>query len=286
MTDVASVDDSGSGTAKEEADGTRAARRSRRWLGVVLVALAGIGAAVLIAPSPPGAEERVRSATRHLHDASPFALHLQMTLEKPDGSTYTVTSNATVDDGSDHAHQELADVIGPGDLEIVTEARKLYVSVPEALQAAVGARWLRVDARSRAAARGAGFGPLPDPLTVLHALDGATRVSDETIADDLRHRSFLVDLDAIRTRDEDGEDRAAVLAGLGRSLEGDVWLDADGRARRVHLVADLGDRGRIDALLDVTSIGEPVAFGIPRGTDVRIVADVDEALALLSRPAE
>src|SRR5688500_4383743 len=138
---------------------------------VAVVLLAAIAAVLLREPVPPTVR-RLRGAPSLVHGADPVRLRLELSLVNPDGTMRSVDMESEIDEERDRAHTTLADVIGPGDLELVAQGSVLYLSVPDARQEELGARWLRVAADSRAAARGAGVGPLPDPLTVLHALEG------------------------------------------------------------------------------------------------------------------
>ena len=259
-------------------------RRGSRAIGaaMLLVLAAGVAAIVLRDDSDP-AEVRVRSAPRHVLGDGPVRLELVLTLVD-EGVARAVESSAEVDAATGRAHTTLADVVGPGDLELVAEGSILYVSVPEAKQQAIGARWLRVSTDSEAAARGAGVGPLPDPLTVLHSLEGATDVDEVATQDGLRLYRFEISVGALADGGDDRVAWAEVLSPLGSTLSGEAYLDDDGRPRRVRVRSELPGGRTIVGLLDVEVIGEGLTIGVPDGEAVRGVDTVAEALRIVSEP--
>jgi hypothetical protein len=260
-------------------------RRRGLLFGVVLLVLAiGVAALVLRDDLGPGLRA-LHAAPMRIRDAGPVRLELELSLVYPDRSGKTVTSTAEIDDERDRAHVELADVIGPGDLELVAQGEVLNLSVPAALQEELGVRWLRVAVDSAAAARGAGVGPLPDPLTILHALEGARGRVETTDADrDLTLYRFEVSVRELA--DRGGDDRVAwaeVLYPLGPTLAGEAYLDDEGRPRRIRLTSDLGERGTIVALLDVETITEGITIGLPPTDATLGVETIAEALRMVTR---
>jgi hypothetical protein len=251
------------------------------------VLLFAAGLAVLLLPS---SEDRRRDALREAPDRvighGPVRLALRLSLVDAGGTARTVAMTSEIDAAAERAHTRLAEVIGPGDLELVALGRILFLSVPEARSEALGARWLRVDAGSLAAARGAGVGPLPDPLTVLHSLEGTTGdVERVRRSGDLTLYRFAIATETLAGLDgSDHEAWAATLLPLGPRMSGEAYLDGDGFPRRMRLVSDLEARGRIVAVLDIDEIRQGITIGVPPDDATREVETVAEALRLVSDP--
>lgn len=270
-----------------------ARRGSRsRWL-PVLVALVLAGGLAAAATLVPGYENRritgrLVRAVEAADRSGSYALTLRLSLVDPSGRSTSTDASADVDVTADRAHVRLPPVVGPGNLELVSQGTILFLSIPAERQAAVGgARWVRVNARSTAVARGAEVGPLPDPMTIRAALAGVTgpverigsRRIDGVAATGYRATVSIRELEARLAQPGRAHVRSLRRLGPDR-LRAEVWLDKAGRARSLRLTASLGREGKVIAHLRVGGFGAPVVIGIPPNDAVHPAATVAEALAV------
>jgi hypothetical protein len=236
---------------------------------VALVLLGGLAAArLLVGRSEREAVSLVRGAPGRARKAKFFAMSLTVSYEAPGQQAKHTESTGELAVDAGRAHLRLFPVLADRQLELVSDAHTLYVSIPYDRQPQHGgARWLRVDAGSVEAAQGAGLGPIPDPLSFLAAL-GAVKGPLEQLG---RRRDDGVDVRVYRGRVSVADLRrrlpvaqARALAGLGRGpLAVEVSIDGDDRPRRETVTAQLGDKGTLTSVLELSRFGEPIVVGIP-----------------------
>lgn len=226
-----------------------------------------------------------------LRDHRTLSLTLRSALTFPDGTVKYTDSQAVLDLERDRSFVELPDVIRNGSLTLVSQGRSLYVSVPDDLAGSFGeARWLGLAVPSRAEARGARVGPVPDPTTVMLALAGATGtvvpLGPRTL-DGTTYEVVRVTVRPARMATRLGRDNVAsadLLGGLSLAWKAEVWR-AEGRFERVvlrtELVTNGTPTGQLSLDLRVGQLDRPIDIGIPPTAAVRPVKSVREALVLL-----
>lgn len=257
-----------------------------------MVLAATLATAILRVPGHANREvtRRLASAVERSAERDFYSLGLRLTLVEPNGASRFTEGTAELDARNERAHVALPPVVAPGGLDLITQGTILFVSVPDARRAALGgARWVRVAAITRSAARGAGVGPLPDPFSVLSLLEGVTgkvRTVGTTEIDGVavtRYRA-TTSLDTMAQRvGRDGAASVRALRRLGRDeFPMEVWLDAKGLPRYLAVTADQGPGGRIVAQVRVSGFGEPIVIGIPPNDAVHPATTFSEALALVS----
>ena len=250
-------------------------------IALAAVAVVAVAATVLVVVTSESQAERdrnlLRSAPERLRATQEFALALTLTLTEAYGTERSVTARASFDLADHRTYLRLPEVIGDGDLELLSQDRDLYVSIPDKQQEKMGGiRWARVRRVSLAAASGAGVGPLPDPASILSALDGADRVAGSHNVYEFRTMSEWV----ARQVDEDHQANAGVLKPLGR-LNGLVELDENRLPTVLTLLAVLGDGRTFGAELRVEDVGRELLVGIPPEDAVLDVKDIKAALELV-----
>ncbi|HUR79103.1 MAG TPA: hypothetical protein VMZ22_14230 [Acidimicrobiales bacterium] len=211
-------------------------------------------------------------------------VHLSMrtSLTYADGTVRYTDSSASLDSVHDRAHVDLPDVVRSGSLELVSRGLALYIMIPSDLRAGFGEkRWFRIDTASRAEARGARVGPVPDPITVLRSLSGSTgAVSGRGTRRAITVRPRL--MAARGTRDDVAS--ANRLGGLSLRWRATVTTGSGGELRRLELASPIkqsGERGTLHFDLRVGPLDEPIRIGIPPADAVETVPSVHAALVLL-----
>jgi hypothetical protein len=217
-------------------------------------------------------------------------MSLRSSLTGPDGSVHYTDSRATLDLVNDRGFVELPDVVRS--LQLVADGKTLYASVPPDRAGLLpGVRWVRIDTASRAEARGASFGPIPDPTTVMTALAGATGKVRQMGRQSLDGQSFRIWRVAVSPREmasrvgPDGVASANQLGGLSLSWTADVWLGRDGLPRRIQLETPLTQQkkpaGKLMLDLRLGSFGDVAQIGVPPEDAVRRAGSMAEALSLV-----
>lgn len=255
---------------------------------VVVVAVASLlVASAAYAFSRPTAEARALAAVRRAPDraaqAGPFAVRLTMSLRRSDGTTVSTTTSGRVDPKKRRSSFDLFPVLGDRALQLVSEGRVLFLSIPADRQAAFdGRRWVRVDAGTPQAAFGAGLGPLPDPMTLIDSLAGASSpLTTERPEHGVRRVRLVIDV-ALASKHLATAQSQALRALERPRLAAEVLLDERGRLRRAIVTVPAASAGTITADLRVDSYGEPILIGIPPRDATHAVRTADEALAAVS----
>jgi hypothetical protein len=203
----------------------------------------------------------------------------------PDAPTkpFSFTGEGEIDVAGDAGHlvfdtSELAAAMGeasiPAKLEMIMAGGKAYVRVPEgSVSKAGGKHWVQMDGDA-ADASGLGFGGLgqlsefSDPADAFSMLKDASKIT-KVGADELRgtkvthYKVSLGGLDAGAA--PDGSDAAGMLAmfaGMGGAdgMPADLWVDDEGRVRKLAFTFDLGEmlKGFMEA--DTSSSTVPADF--------------------------
>lgn len=192
-------------------------------------------------------------------------LSLRFTLTAADGSLKVSDVSADVDVRRRVSEVRLASSVTDRPVRALGVDRTLYLTAPVDSRA----RWVRVRVASESVAQGAGIGTLPDPLSVLHALDGATEVRR-----DGRTVRFVVVVEEIADAA-----RRRVVAGLGSRLTGEATFDKNDVLTAVHLRARVRGGGRVDAVVRATELDD-IEVAEPDDPAVMDVASLADALQL------
>jgi hypothetical protein len=262
------------GACAQEADGTQ-----------VLTGATGVAA--------------LRAAPDAATDAGSARFEMTVAFDSPDGSFEIVSTGAYRGDQLAMEMDLGAALAGLGDLgdepipegfdepmQIVVDGTTAYLRIPM-LQALTGTSgWLSATPEELAAAGGSlgVTGGTGDPSQLLDTLRGVAGAVDEVGPDEVRgvattrYRATVDLADAIeRAPEVQREEMQAMLDQLGAdvtSIPVDVWVDADGLARR--LVMDFGDLaaqvmgvdGSATLTLELFDYGEDVTIEIPDPSEV------------------
>lgn len=266
---------------------------SRRVLAVLALVLLAVGLfagvrSVLDLPQRR-AEGAVRNAPDEAYDSGSFNATVSVTYTAPGDAPRTTRATAAVNEESGRAHLELFPVLADDPLDIVSEGRDLYLSIPILRQQEFGgARWVRVEVESDTAARGAGVGPIPDPLTFLDALEGVVRPVEKGKTEkigEVKAQRYDAEITYRRVAQRLEPAQARVIGGFGLTrIPVSVWIDDDGRPVRARFDFDLKEKGTVEVMLDVTDFGHGILIGIPPRAATLTVGSVEEALRAVSPP--
>ena len=177
---------------------------------------------------------------------------------------------------------------GPGlarPLHVLVQGSTGYLEVPpSSLGATGGKHWLRFPAP---AASSATPDPLSDPLGVLRSLGAGQSVQPLGSAvvrgvGTTRYRVVVDVARAVTSAAPDGQAALRQLLGLGvRSYPVDLWIDAQGRPRRLQFrLSVAGDH--VTATIDLYDYGIPVQITLPPGDDTRDSPSEQAALSLVA----
>jgi len=241
--------------------------RRRRALGGAIVLIVAVALVAVFSHEDPNADVQfVRRAPDRVLERGPVHLSLRFTLAAADGSLKVSDVSAEVDVRRHASEVRLASSVTDRPVRALGVERILYLTEP----ADSKARWVRVRVASESVAQGAGVGTLPDPLSVLHALDGATGVRR-----DGRTARFAVVAgeitDAARRR---------VVGELGSRLTGEATFDKHDVLTDVHLRARVRGGGHVDAVVRVTELDD-LEVAEPDEGAVVDVATLADALRLV-----
>lgn len=262
-------------------------------LAIVGVVLAAVVTIVVDPFAGPSTADRLAETPEFFLDEYDFiSLGLRTSLTDVEGETRFTDSAAELDLLNDRSYVDLPDVLRDDSLELVGQGLTLYVTIPQDLSDAFpGIRWLRVDTASRADARGAGVGSVPDPTTVLLSIAGATgeaELLDDATFDGESVEVYRVTVEPRRMADRLGRDHVASankLGNLSLTWTAEVSVADDGVPRRIVLRTDLTedgvDQGSLELDLAIGGLDVPVDIGVPDNAAARPVATVLEALQIL-----
>jgi hypothetical protein len=257
-----------------------------------LPALAAAVLCVVMAACSDGdsgdAAEVVRASPAKTIDSGTSRVALEVNLETGTGGQAAVRGDGVFDMRAKRGTftldlGALAGSLGGGNVESVLDGQTMYVKLP-APAASAGKPWFRVDLASAAQQAGVNLGSLgqlrqSDPTQALEYLRGATddvrRVGEEQVRGvSTTHYRATVDLnkaaaslppDARAANDE-------LVKSLGTStLPSDVWIDDDGRVRRMRFSLDADGSGPGPATtvnLELFEFGVPVTVEVPPADQV------------------
>lgn len=188
---------------------------------------------------------------------------------------------------------------GSGEVDMIFEGVVLYMKMPFLTQLVTEDRpWLKLDLE---AARRAGRPDLAqlvqlgqsDPTQLLELLHGATKDADDLGEAELRGAStthYTMTLDLRRAIEQASQDaRSSVESLVARSgsvrLPADVWIDEQGRMRKMVYVVRLASSGE-SSRDSMTVTMELYEFGIDVVVEAPPADQVVDLLALLDQPAQ
>ena len=220
----------------------------RRTLSALVVALA------VVVPACGGDDaspvEIVRAAATKTSDTSS---RFSMNVEVPGPQGGTVTGEGVLD-YEDRRGTLSIQIPGMGTIDAVMDGLVMYLRFPEQVRAEIpgGKQWIRLDLATLGEKSGVDLSALlqaqqSDPTQTLQYLRGASDDVREVGEEEVRgepttHYKATVDLKAAAEQLE-GDARAAYEQAIARigttTLPLDVWIDDDGRARRMEFVQDM-----------------------------------------------
>ena len=209
----------------------------------------------------------------------------------PDGTSGSAGGQASLEEPPQLRLQADFTEFNVGELVMIRDDNLLYMK-GDVIQPMVGrGRWLLVDLESNAPAAApfkslaSGQNDISMALYYLYGITGDVDASDgETIGGQpTTHYEMEIDLEG--ARDTIPEERAEALedliaslrtGGIDRSLDGEVWVGADGIVQRLRYTYRLGPEqgmGALTTVIDFSDFGAPLDLGIPRDDDVVPVED-------------
>lgn len=257
---------------------------------MVLACVVGLVAAGCGMHAEP-AEVRLAQAAARTAAAETARLSLEMHTEigAEGGSRmdYTMVMDGALDFTADRAHltMDMPFFPGAGSMEMISDGSTVYVRLPDEFGGADNERtWVRTDTgESVSMVQAFGFlgaGTGGDPRDILSALGAVEGSVTELGPEEIRGTSTLgyeADV-AFAELWGDHPEAAAQLTDLVVPLS--VWLDDEGRVRRLTYTIDLGDLAQAGAMgdhdqggmmpsgtmtttLDLYDLGEPVDIALP-----------------------
>jgi hypothetical protein len=268
---------------------------SRRTIILFLAVVAGVclaGTVFVVHQVRESPAASIRALPARIRKLKTVSMSMRSSLRDTAGTVRYTDSSAIADFQRDEAFVALPGVLHDQPLQLVSQGLTMYVTVPSDRQASLpAARWLRVDTASRATARGASFGPIPDPFSVLLSLTGATGRVHHLGTRTLDGEKFRVEQVSVEPKVMAGhigaDDVASAdkLGGISLRWTADVWLDGKKRLRRIELSTSIRQHGQpagtIVLDLRVGAFDDPVQIGIPPADAVRPVPSAAEALRLV-----
>lgn len=266
----------------------------------VLVVAAAVVAAACSSASPA---ERVLAAPARTVAEGTARVWQRVEVTPADGvaggpGPVVATAEGVVD--FDAAEGALTVTAGGEELEVVFQGATIYQRLPDAAAAAAGRDWVRIDLDAVGEAVGVeGLAELvrsrsSDPSAALQYLRGAAgsvrTVGDEPIRG-VRTTWYETTIDV-------GRAAGGAPAGVARTIRQieevfgvsriptDVWIDGDGRARRLRQEIDYSAAGgsgrfppgalpqRVDLTVELYDFGVPVSVRAPPADEVADYADV------------
>lgn len=189
------------------------------------------------------------AATRTSETSSRFS----MTVEVPGAQGGTITGEGAFDYGDRRGTFSIG-IPGMGSVDAIMDGLVMYMRFPEQVRAEIpgGKQWIRLDLATLSEKAGVDLSALlqaqqSDPTQTLQFLRGASDDVREVGEEDVRgepttHYTATLDLDQAAEQLE-GDARTAYEQAVKRlgttSLPIDVWIDDEGRARRMQFTQDM-----------------------------------------------
>ncbi len=209
---------------------------------------------------PVASRKVVLTAITTTAAAQTARVEMQMKMSAESNGSFDVTADGVTDFGSGdsdltmHFDGPIGSAMGDG-FEIRVVGGTVYMRLPSALQLPLmqGKSWIAVDGTSDGGSLSSpfGLGTQSDPTKALAYLETVSNdvraVGSEPIRGvDTTHYTATLDLgkaiDANTKNVPPGlRDSMKELAGLFGNIPADVWIDSDGRLRRMSLRLDLGE---------------------------------------------
>ncbi len=237
--------------------------------------------AAAAAPVPASAQPIVAAVDATLAQGS-AGFSTEVTVDSPDLSD-TVQSSGAIDFAGRRRQVDLA--TRSGELRSILSSDGLLISLGD------GMGWVRADPAGLRDTPPEAFGlttlPVQDPTLSLALLRGATADVQELGGEDLdgeatTHYRLTADVGRAAAA-ADGDVRGSISA-LGSTVDLEVWIDGQGRVRRVlqrtplqqsPLLGDRGLEGTLSVTVDLFDFGQPVDISEPSDAEV---LELDESL--------
>lgn len=258
----------------------------QQGLGVVLGALAALAAACS-SSSPTSAQEVVRGAVEATADGGAARVSMSGIIESADGPQ-AVTADGVADVARSRGRFDMdLTAFGLGAVEVVFDGAVIYLSVPSEVLP-IPTPWASIDVDRLAAEGGAGIleglrGA--DPTQVLDLLGAATDVEElgeeEVRGVSTTHYRFTIDVEA--ALESLPEEARQALGAFSSALAdtrapAEVWIDGEGRVRRLSSVLELGGGSGQESTLNL----EMYDYGTTAPIEIPAEADVTDLSAILS----
>jgi hypothetical protein len=266
-----------------------AAWRARVWS---VVATLGVGVALASCGGTANAQSVVLKSTDATVAAKTAKVYEKVTVEGASASFALPDMTATGAVDLVGRKATMAMKVGGQDADLVMIGSVVYERIP-ALRAATGKQWLKIDLDTIGQAAGVeGLGSLAqstsnDPGAALAYLRGAGSVEDaghESVrGETTTHYKAVVDLEQAAGRAPEAQARTlrqvAKLLGVAKQPI-DVWIDGDGRVRRLTETIDYTKANlpasvpktalpkRMTILVEYFDFGTPVSVEAPPASDV------------------
>lgn len=214
--------------------------------------------------------EAITLVSAKTNEAKTARLAFTVTTSLPGGQTQTVSGEGA----ADFAAQKVRMTIGAGGqkIDMVVVGTTIYMRLPAGQRPQPGKPWLKLDVAALGKASGSGLGGLSqgagsDPTQALALLKGVSsdirEVGAEQVRDaDTTHYRATIDLQ--KAAEQQGAAKKQVARFLEqaevRSVPADVWVDGEGRLRKMRYDMKLKPSGA-QGTITVRSTVEMFDFG-------------------------
>lgn len=199
------------------------------------------------------------------------------------GANQEISGEGVMDHAGQRGNMTL-NLPGVGPTTTIIDGTVIYQQVPAAQAAQVGGTWMRIDATQFTGDQG-GLGGNSDPSAAVDWLRGAsgvTEVGQEDVRGDTTTRyEVTLDLQAAAQASGDPATQAALESLAATTTQADVWIDGEGRMRRMSYGLDMNSAGQAvnsSTTVELWDFGVPVEVTPPPDNEI---VDLNEVLGNL-----